>query len=202
MSIVVPYDQSGRIRQKARTRNALIDATRSLLADGRNPSVEEAAAEAGISRATAYRYFPNQHRLLAAVHPETEATSLLGADPPLGVEKRLDRVIDEIIRLTLDAEPELRAMLRLSLEPTPTTPEDTPLRVGRRIMWVADALAPLRGRLAEAEHDRLVYAIAAAIGIDTLVWMVDVAGLSRARAGDLMRWSARALLTSALAEPG
>lgn len=50
---------------------------------------------------------------------------------------------------------------------------------GRRILWVGDALAPLRGQLPEAELARVVHAIAAVIGIDLLVWMTDIAGLSR-----------------------
>ena len=71
---------TGRTHQKARTRNALVDITRTLLASGRTPTVEEAAEAAGISRATAYRYFPNQRALLVAAHPEIDATSLLGDD--------------------------------------------------------------------------------------------------------------------------
>ncbi len=48
-------------------------------------------------------------------------------------------------------------------------------------------------------------AIAAAVGIDALVWLTDIAGLSRDQAVDVMRWSARGLLQVALtegAEPG
>ena len=78
-------------------------------------------------------------------------------------------------------------------------PGDLPFRVGRRIIWVDDALAPLRGRLPERDRHRLVLAIAAAVGIDALVWLTDIAGLSRPQAVELMRWSARALFETALA---
>ena len=37
-------------------------------------------------------------------------------------------------------------------------------------------------------------------GIEALAWLTDVAGLSRDDATDLMRWSGRALLLSAIAE--
>ena len=47
---------------------------------------------------------------------------------------------------------------------------------------------------------RLVLAIRSAVGIEALVWLTDIAGLSREEAAELMRWSARALLRSALAE--
>lgn len=57
---------------------------------------------------------------------------------------------------------------------------------------------PEPGRLAEAETHRLVLAIRSATGIEALVWLTDVGGLSRADAAELMRWSAQALLHAAL----
>jgi AcrR family transcriptional regulator len=198
MSMAISYEQTGRTRQKARTRAALVDAARVLLAGGRTPTVEEAAEAAGISRATAYRYFPNQRALLVAAHPEIEATSLLVEDAPAAPHERLDRTIAELIRLTVDTEPELRTMLRLSLEPGGG--EELLLRQGRAIGWIEDALAPLRGRLRPAALRRLVLAIRSACGIEALVWLTDVAGLSRQQASKLMRWSALALLRAALAE--
>ena len=198
MSMAISYEQTGRTRQKARTRAALIDATRGFLAGGRTPTVEEAAEAAGISRATAYRYFPNQRALLVAAHPEIEATSLLVEDAPADPHERLDRTIVELIRLTVDTEPELRTMLRLSLEPGGG--EELLLRQGRAIGWIEDALAPLQGRLRPSALRRVVLAIRSACGIEALVWLTDVAGLSRQQASKLMRWSALALLRAALAE--
>ncbi len=198
MSMAISYERTGRTRQKQRTRAALLDAARELLARGRTPNVEEAAEAAGISRATAYRYFPNQRAMLVAAHPEIEATALLGEDAPADPRERLDRTISELIRLTIDTEPELRTMLRLSLEPGPE--EDLLLRQGRAIGWIDEALAPLRSRLPPSKHRRLVLAIRSACGIEALVWLTDVAGLSRQQAADLMRWSALALLRAALAE--
>ena len=175
-----------------------MDAARQLLAAGRTPNVEEAAERAGISRATAYRYFPNQRALLVAAHPEIEATQLLGDDAPDDPHERLDRTIAELIRITIDTEPELRTMLRLSLEPRPG--DDLLLRQGRAIGWIEEALAPLHNQLRPAELRRLVLAIRSACGIEPLVWLTDVALLSRRQASELMRWSALALLRAALAE--
>ena len=198
MSMSISYESTGRTRQKARTRAALLDAARRLLAQGRTPHVEEAAEAAGISRATAYRYFPNQRALLVAAHPEIDATTLLGDDAPADPHERLDRTVRELIRITLDTEPELRTMLRLSLEPRGD--EELVLRQGRAIGWIEDALAPLRERLPPTALRRLVLAIRSACGIEPLVWLTDVGGLSREEAGDLMRWSALGLLRATLAE--
>lgn len=198
MSMSISYDQTGRTRQKARTRAALLGATRELLAQGRSPNVEEAAEAAGVSRATAYRYFPNQRALLVAAHPEIDATALLGEDPPADPHERLERTIAELIRLTIDTEPELRTMLRLSLEPGPK--DELLLRQGRAIGWIGEALTPLRGQLPRSTLRRLILAIRSACGIESLVWLTDVAELSRQEAAELMRWSALALLRTALAE--
>jgi AcrR family transcriptional regulator len=196
----ISYEETGRAEQKARTKRALIAAARDLLASGTTPTVEEAAAAATISRATAYRYFPNQRALLTASFPDLGRDSLIGEVPPDAPEERLEIVVDAITRQVLDHEPALRSMLRLSLDPDPAARGDLPFRKGRRIGWVSEALAPLRGALPDPELDRLVLVIAAAVGIDALVWLVDVAGLSRARAVEHMRWSALALLRAALAD--
>jgi AcrR family transcriptional regulator len=194
----ISYEQTGRTRQKARTRADLLSAARELLADGRTPNVEDAALAAGVSRATAYRYFPNQRALLGAAHPEIEATSLLGEDPPTDVRERLDRTLEQFIRITLATEPQLRTMLRLSLEPGAT--EELPLRKGRAIRWIEDALAPLRGELPDEDLRRLVLSIRSACGLEALVWLTDVAHLTRDEAASLMRRSGQALLSAAMDE--
>jgi AcrR family transcriptional regulator len=201
MVMSIPYELNGRIDQKRRTRDALIAAARELVATGGTPTVEGAAEAASISRTTAYRYFPNQRALLSAAHPETAAASLLPDDPPDDAAARLDLVIDAFTRLIVETEGQQRTMLRLSLEADPVERSQLPLRQGRGITWIAEALAPLREEMTEDEVHRLTLAIRSATGIEALAWLTDVAGLSRDDATGLMRWSARALLRSALAEP-
>ncbi len=196
MVMSVPYESTGRRRQKLRTRAALVAATRELLGRGTTPTVEDAARSAGISRTTAYRYFPNQRDLLLAAHPETRQGSLLGPDAPADPHERLDLAMREFTRLTVEWEPQLRTQLRLSLEPGAAEPA---LRQGRAIDWIADALAPLRETRPGLDVHALAVAIRSATGIESLVWLTDVAGLSRDRATEVMRESARALLDAALA---
>jgi AcrR family transcriptional regulator len=196
----IAYESAGRTHQKQRTRQALIDAARELVAQGITPKVDEAAATASISRTTAYRYFPNQRALLIAAHPEIEARSLLPEVPPADPEARLDAVIQTFLRLIVDTEPQQRTMLRLSLDPDPSLRGELPLRQGRAIGWITEALAPLRDRMSEAQLKRLAVAIRSTAGIEALVWLTDIAGLSRKQAVEVMRGSARALLRSALAD--
>jgi AcrR family transcriptional regulator len=202
MGMSIPYEASGRTQQKQRTRRTLIDAARALIAAGATPTVEEAAAAAEISRTTAYRYFPTQRDLLVAAYPVIEQPSLLKADAPDDVEARLDLVVSAYLRITIANEPAIRTALRLALDQEGTRGEQLLLRQGRVIAWLEDALAPLRGRVPAQDLTRLVRAIRSAVGIEALVWLCDVAGLSRDEAQELMHWSARALLRAALAEAG
>lgn len=203
MDMSIPYELTGRTHQKARTRNALIAATRQLLAAGETATVERSADRAGVSRTTAFRYFPNYRALVAATYPAISERSLLGDAPPADPMARLEVVAEEFSRQMLDYEAELRAHLRLSLEPGSSgRRDDLPLRQGRGIGWIEDALTPLRGRIPAGKLRRLVLAIRATLGIEAMVWLTDIAGVSRQEAVDIMRSSARTLLRSAMADAG
>jgi AcrR family transcriptional regulator len=194
----IPYEEGGRTAQKRRTRAALVAAARDMVAAGVTPTVEEAAAMASISRTTAYRYFPNRRSLLVAGHPETGVTSMLPVDAPDDAAARLDLVVGSFTRLIVDTEAQQRTMLRLSLEADPVEQAALPLRQGRAIAWIAEALAPLHNEMSDAEFHHLVLAIRSVIGIEALAWLTDVGGLSRTQAVELMCWSARSLLSAAL----
>lgn len=194
-----PYQDAGRTGQKRRTFQALVAAAREAVAAGKTPTVDDAAAAAGVARSTAYRYFPSQRELLAAAHPETGRASLL---PPGASDDdaagRLDAVVSEFTRLIVGTEAQQRTMLRLSLEPVKAD-VPLPLRQGRAIAWIEESLLPLRKRLTDAEVRSLTLAIRSAIGIEALVWLTDIGGLTRDQAVASMRWSAQALLQQALA---
>src|SRR5207249_12046519 len=100
-------------------------------------------------------------------------------------------------RLIADTDAQQRTMLRLSLETATSRPSELPLRQGRAITWIAEALEPLRGELSDAQLKRLVLAIRSAIGLEARVWLIDVAGLSPPDALPTMRWSAQAMLQAA-----
>jgi AcrR family transcriptional regulator len=180
----------------------VVAAARELVAQGQTPTVDNAASKASISRTTAYRYFPNQRALLVAAHPEIEARSLLPKKAPSDVAGRLDAVVTAFLDVIVDTEAQQRTMLRLSLDPDPRERGELPLRKGRAIVWIGEALSPLHGVLVERDLKRLILAIRSAVGIEALVWLTDIAGLSRKEAVQLMRWSAGALLRAALADGG
>ncbi len=210
MAMAVPYEATGRTQQKSRTRQALVAATRELLSRGLTPKVEDAAELAGISRTTAYRYFPNQRSLLLAAHPQISPDTLLPPDAPRDPHARLDAFMAAFTRYNFEWEPQLRTSLRLSLESDPTgrgnragaAPADggtrPALRQGRAIAWIEDALEPLRQSRPDLDVRRLAVAIRSATGIESLIWLVDIAGYTRDEAAETVRHTARTLLDAAL----
>lgn len=177
---------------------ALVAAARDLVAlGGQPPTVGQAAEAASVSRTTAYRYFPTQKSLLLAAHPEVDATSMLPEDMGDDPEERVDAAVRGFMAMVVDTEPQQRTMLRLSLE-TDGDSGQLPLRQGRAIGWFTEALEPLTGQLGEDGVHRLAIAIRAVSGIEALVWLTDIAGLTREQAVEQMAWSAVALVRRAV----
>src|SRR5215813_15669773 len=57
--------KTGRVRQRRRTRNAIVKAAEELLESGRTaPGVSEIAEAADVSRRTIYQYFPTVEQLI------------------------------------------------------------------------------------------------------------------------------------------
>jgi AcrR family transcriptional regulator len=198
MGVTVPYESTGRVNQKARTRDALVAAARELLARGVVPTMEGAAAAAAISRTTAYRYFPSLRELVVAAYPHVEQQSLLGPNPPEDPVARLEIVAENHIARILQNEAQMRAVMRLSLEGV-RLPE-LPMHRGLRIAWIEDALTPLRGTMADSQLRRLTYGIGATLGIEAFVWLTDIAKIPREEAAAILRSNALGLLRATIAE--
>lgn len=197
-----------RAHQKARTRAALVDAAAGLLRNGTPPTVAEAADAAKVSRATAYRYFPTQEALLvevAGINPATAPVEemLAGLDSD-DAEARLLRLLDTFNPIVFAEEASMRTALRVYLdtwlENRPQGQDAPPVREGRRMRWLAEALKPARQELSEAQWRRLRAALALTLSIDAMVVMKDVCRLEDGEALAVLRWAARALLRAGLDE--
>jgi AcrR family transcriptional regulator len=173
-----------------------------LLAEGLTPTVEETAQRAGISRTTAYRYFSNQRSLLIAAQPQLQPETLLDDDAPTQSHARLDAFMVAFTQYNLRWEPQLRAALRFSLEESRDDDGARPvLRTGRAIGWIEHALAPVRETHPGIDVRDLAVAIRSATGIETLIWLRDIAGQTEEQAEGTVRRTAQALLNAALAGP-
>ena len=126
------------------------------------------------------------------------AASALPDPPPAALDERVAAVAGFVIGRVQESEPQQRAMLRLSLG---EVPHELPLRKGRAIPWFVEALAPMTESIGEKGVHRLALALRAACGIETRVWLSDVAGLAPAEVNALQQWMVDALVKQALETP-
>ena len=110
----------------------------------------------------------------------------------------MDAVVSGILAVIERTESQQRAMLKLSLG---GAPHELPLRQGRAIAWLEEALAPLGETLGTDAVRRLAVAIRSVCGIETRVWLTDVAKLDAGEVADLQLWAAQALVARAATVP-
>ena len=199
--------ETGRVRQKTRTRRALLEAAMQLIREGRPPSMPEAADLALVSPATAYRYFPSAPALweeasLELVEPwSTDVVDEAGDDPM----DRLDAVIRTIGWHQLDDEMTYRSLARASLERwfdqagVPDA-DRVPVREARRPRWNTKIVEPLRGRVPDEPFNDLLGALNLVWGTEAVIALRDVGRLDTDTAKRVMRNAARWMLKGALSE--
>jgi AcrR family transcriptional regulator len=197
-----------RANQKERTRAALVAAAAQMLREGSPPSVAEAAERAKISRATAYRYFPTQESLLieiAAVNPAIEPVEqMLATMKETAADARLRRLLRTFVPIVQSEEATMRTALRAYLdtwlESRRQGAPEPPVREGRRMRWLDQALAAQRQGMTPSQWRRLRAALSLVLGIEAIVVMKDVCHASDEESLATLEWAALALLNAGLAE--
>ncbi|WP_417220295.1 TetR/AcrR family transcriptional regulator [Achromobacter spanius] len=190
---------------RARMRKILLDAAQQLMAQGITPSVAELAEHAGVSRATAYRYFPSQSALIAAVVDESLGPILAwNSDAPDAATR-----VDELLRfayprLASHAAP-LRAAIMVSLQQHAEASAgkagaEPRLVRGHRVDILRRAIAPLASELSAAQQDRVAQALSLVYGTEVFLVLKDIWNLDLPAVTDVVRWTARAIVQQALSE--
>jgi AcrR family transcriptional regulator len=195
-------EEGGRAAQRRRTRRAIIEATTELLRQGTEPSINEIAAAADVSRRTVYLYYPTLDQLvldatIGMLNVDVDAALALqtSADPHV----RLETLVNETFSTMEQSLPLGRKLIRLTVE-APAPPAGQPRRGYRRVGWIDWAVEPCRDRLSPAEYDDLVSALALVIGWEAFIVLADVRGLAAEPARMLTLRAAHALLDAALPE--
>ena len=197
-------DARTRPTPKERTLRLLREAARELLRTGRPLTVPAVAEMAGVSRATAYRYFPTNDAVVlhAAMSLADDPVSdsdwnPAGTTPPADINERATSLIRATGEWAFDHETELRTMLWLSL--SPEREHERPRRgLTNRARWIAALLEHLPADVPPASRDRLAAALMPLFGADAVVWTTDMAELPRAQAIELLEWMARTLISATL----
>ena len=198
-----PDSQTGRFRQRRRTRTAIVDATAELLRAGRTtPGVSEIAEAADVSRRTVYQYFPTVDQLLLdatlGLLSQTPVDNAIAqADPGGDASGRVSAMIRTLTDLSSQTMPLGRSLIRLTVD-APAGGAGQPKRGYRRINWIERAIEPLRDNLDDAGFERLVSALAMVIGWEALIVLQDLRGLPPHEQADVSTWAAHALIQAAL----
>ena len=190
---------------RGRVFRRLLDEAVALVRRGRIPSVAEVAQSAGVSRATAYRYFPSRSKLVSAVIAEALGP-IRRAVPQHGDPKeRLHELVDRTYSRFKDYEPHMRAALQLALEHQSLEKagllEEEPFRRGQRTEILDTTIAPLRAKLKPATYQRLIKSLAVVYGIEAMVILKDICGASDRETEAVVRWMMDALVDAALKKP-
>jgi AcrR family transcriptional regulator len=185
-----PYE---RVAQKSRTREAILAGARALMERGEAVSVTAAAQEAGVSKATAYRYFPDPATLAAEaglavrVAPYEE---IVAGVPDL--RERLVALSAYFFDLACDNEAAFRQFLARGLDGW--LAGRATRRGARRVEGFERALDEAGEAVPVAVRKRLVRALAGVTGAEAMLALYDVAGASRAEARATVVATARMLV--------
>ncbi len=167
----------GRTKQKARTRKDLLEGARSLMQRGEPVTVLAAANEAGISKATAYRYFSDPDTLILEATLDANVAS---PEEVVGdaqdVRERVLRVQRYFFDLTRQSETQFRLFLARTLDSWVANggKASPQIRGGRRLPMYEHALSPVRAQMKRRDFEFLVLSLSAASGLESYLALKDV----------------------------
>jgi AcrR family transcriptional regulator len=177
-----------------------------LVGSGSLPSVTDLATLAGVSRATAYRYFPSRSKLISAVVEESLGPVRRFSPSSNDGLARVRELFDSTFPRFREFEPQLRAALQLALEHQAMERagllEEEPFRRGHRRRILSEAAAPLRPLLGPRRFDQLLKTMSLVYGIESYIVLKDIWGCDDREIARLARWMIGALVDTALREAG
>lgn len=190
---------------RARTRQLMLESAIALMQKGVTPSVSEVAEAAGVSRATAYRYFPSESALVHAVVDEALGPILGWRSDSDDAKERVADLLTQSMPRILEFEATFKAALKLSLEQwaktrAGTLGEEPPFKRGHRVDLLQLAIKPLKKTLPEARFKRLAQALSLVYGLEVLIVLKDLWGQEFDEICDVAGWAAGVLVEAAIAE--
>jgi AcrR family transcriptional regulator len=198
-TLTLPPDDDG---ARARTHRRLLASAMQLVRRGRTPSVAEVALTAGVSRATAYRYFPNRSTVIAAVVAESLGPVRSYVPRARDGGQRVRELFSQTFPRFKEFEPHMRAALQLSLEHESLERvgllEEPRYRRGFRRDLLRRAAAPLRKVLGRRRFDQLLKALSMVYGIEPYVVLKDIWDSNDREVEEIARWMVDALIDAAL----
>jgi AcrR family transcriptional regulator len=176
---MVSQDTTGRVNQKLRTRNAIVQAAAELSRTGREVTMPQVAKAALVSEATAYRYFPDlasllQEAIAGQLPTATEALeSVAESKDPV---QRVAAATEFLLRHVMARQGVVRAMIAATV----IRPAEAAARPGLRFGLIDQALSPLAETLGTADPAALTQLkrdLAVVVSAEALFSLTDLYGL-------------------------
>lgn len=197
-------DEQGRSRRRTnqmeRTRSAIVAAARALADSGSEIKMSLIAAEARVSEATLYRYFPDLVSLLRAAVPVEDQVEVLrsmtDSDDPV---ERIGQAAEVLGRAVLRREGAVRALVASTVAKPPSAKS----RPAHRFALIEHALAPWidqDGLAGRADIEQLVRDLAVVISAESLFTLIDLCDLPPDSAIASLVTTARRITAAAVAD--
>ncbi|MCW8980821.1 MAG: TetR/AcrR family transcriptional regulator [Altibacter sp.] len=184
------YIRTGRTNQKLETRNIILKTAQIFLNKGLDFNLEDIAKEAGISRATVYRYFSNIDILAAEAgldistkDPNEIYEDLKGND----LEKKVLEIQHYYNRLAVDHEKLFRKYISAVLDANTSTPKRGARRKKTLELVLKDS------NFSTEEKQKLSNLLTIFMGIEPLIVAKDVCGLNNTESMEIMEWGMKLL---------
>ncbi|GKX51278.1 TetR family transcriptional regulator [Budvicia aquatica] len=188
-------------RARARTQSKLIDTAMGMLEQGWFPSITELATAAGVSRATAYRYFPTQGELVSSIVDESLGPIQRWSPKEDTVGERISALLEFAYPQMEKHEGALRAALQVSLQQWADLraqrldKENKALFVrGNRKRLVELAAEPLNGKISNDELARMKHAFSLIYGSEVFLVFKDIWNLDSEQIQNIVQWMGKAIV--------
>ena len=191
------YIQKGRKTQKLKTRDKILRSTQKLLEKNKDISLEDVAKEAGISRATIYRYYSSIDVLAAEAVLDLNTKSsedlydeVAGKD----LKEAILSMQDYYNQLTIDNESGFRKYMSVVLN----NDHSDKMRGARRKKSLLMLLDNKAQQMSAQDKENLANITTVLMGIEAFVVTKDVCGLNNVESKNLLNWGMEKLLESIL----
>ena len=191
---------------RKRTYNLLVNTALALFEKGDMPSISELAIEAGVSRATAYRYFPTQRDLIAATVNASLGPILTWRPQSEKTEERIEELLTYALPRMFEHEGVLRAALQVSLQQWAQSraltqdPKEKPLERGNRKNILAMVTAPMKDDYPQDVIDKVIKAFSVIYGSEIFLVLKDIWKQDDAEVIEIAQWMAKAIINQATAD--
>ncbi len=188
---------------RKRTYILLVTTALDLFEKGAMPSVSDLALEAGVSRATAYRYFPTQSDLIAATVNASLGPILTWRPKSEKTEERIDELLQYAFPRMFEHEGVLRAALQASLQQWALNrsalqdPKDKRLERGNRKDILKMVTSPMKDEYPTEIVDKVIKAFSVIYGSEIFLVLKDIWKLDNNQVTEIAQWMAKAIINQA-----